>query len=54
MINVYVLWLQIVFILEENDSGWWKGADSNGSEGWFPSNFVERIYHESSENITDA
>lgn len=30
-----------ITLLEENDSGWWKGRLANGSEGLFPSNFVE-------------
>jgi len=31
----------IIMLLEENDSGWWRGRLANGSEGLFPSNFVE-------------
>jgi len=31
----------IIVLLEENDSGWWRGRLANGAEGLFPSNFVE-------------
>jgi len=30
-----------IVLLEENDSGWWRGRLTNGAEGLFPSNFVE-------------
>ena len=30
-----------IVILEKNDSGWWNGQLSDGSKGWFPSDFVE-------------
>jgi hypothetical protein len=32
---------ELITLLEENDSGWWRGRLANGSEGLFPSNFVE-------------
>jgi len=32
---------ETIALLEENDSGWWRGRLTNGSEGLFPSNFVE-------------
>ena len=35
--------LQVISVLEEDDSGWWKGTDPKGTEGWFPSNYIERI-----------
>ncbi len=35
--------LQVISVLEVDDSGWWKGAKANGSEGWFPSNYIERL-----------
>lgn len=34
---------QIISVLEEDDSGWWKGVNSSAKEGWFPSNYIERI-----------
>jgi hypothetical protein len=33
---------ETIALLEENDSGWWKGRlERTGEEGLFPSNFVE-------------
>jgi len=32
---------EVITLLEANESGWWKGRLANGSEGLFPSNFVE-------------
>jgi len=32
-----------ITLLEENDSGWWRGKLANGAEGLFPSNFVEEV-----------
>jgi len=34
---------QVISVLEEDDSGWWKGRLPSGTEGWFPSNYIERI-----------
>ena len=34
---------ETLVLLEENDSGWWKGRRTNGSEGLFPGNYVEKI-----------
>jgi hypothetical protein len=32
-----------ITILDDTDeSGWWKGRKADGSEGVFPSNFVQR------------
>ena len=36
--------LQIISVLEVDESGWWKGIASSGAEGWFPSNYIERMY----------
>ena len=31
-------------VLEQADSGWWRGAvEGRSGEGWFPSNFVRRV-----------
>ncbi len=35
--------LQVISVLEVDDSGWWKGVKATGAEGWFPSNYIERI-----------
>ncbi|CAB3410319.1 unnamed protein product [Caenorhabditis bovis] len=32
-----------VTVLEKSTDGWWKGEASNGTTGWFPSNYVEEI-----------
>ncbi|CAI5454803.1 unnamed protein product [Caenorhabditis angaria] len=32
-----------VFVVEKSTDGWWKGETSNGSTGWFPSNYVEEV-----------
>jgi len=32
---------ETITLLEESESGWWRGRLSNGAEGLFPSNFVE-------------
>jgi hypothetical protein len=34
---------QVISVLEVDDSGWWKGVTSGGVEGWFPSNYIQRI-----------
>jgi len=31
---------ETIFLLEKDDSGWWKGRNAKGNEGLFPSNFV--------------
>jgi len=32
---------ETIFLLEMDDSGWWKGRNAKGEEGVFPSNFVD-------------
>jgi hypothetical protein len=31
-----------ITVIKEDDSGWWQGVNG-GKEGWFPSNYVERV-----------
>ena len=33
----------VVRILEQNDAGWWLGADIDGRTGWAPSNFLREL-----------
>lgn len=33
---------EIILVVDKSSDGWWKG-ESNGSTGWFPSNYVEEI-----------
>jgi len=35
---------EIVTVLAKNDTGWWRGRRENGEEGYFPSNFTERVF----------
>lgn len=44
----------IIILLEENDSGWWRGRLANGTEGLFPSNFVEEQGKPSSAQATSG
>ena len=32
---------QSVWILEKDDSGWWRGVTEDGARGWFPSTYVD-------------
>eukprot|EP01125_Pyxidicula_operculata_P012445 TRINITY_DN4082_c0_g1_i1.p1 TRINITY_DN4082_c0_g1~~TRINITY_DN4082_c0_g1_i1.p1 ORF type:complete len:461 (-),score=154.50 TRINITY_DN4082_c0_g1_i1:91-1473(-) len=32
---------EVIILLEKDESGWWRGRNSKGEEGVFPSNFVE-------------
>jgi len=35
-----------IYLLEKDDSGWWRGRNLKGQEGLFPSNFVEVVGEE--------
>jgi len=35
-----------LYLVEKDDSGWWKGKTEKGKEGVFPSNFVELVGQE--------
>jgi len=37
---------ETVFLVEKDDSGWWRGRNNKGQEGLFPSNFVEIVGEE--------
>jgi len=37
---------ETIFLLEKDDSGWWRGRNKKGQEGVFPSNFVEVVGEE--------
>jgi len=37
---------EMIYLLEKDDSGWWKGRNKSGVEGVFPSNFVEVVGEE--------
>jgi hypothetical protein len=38
---------EILYLIEKDESGWWRGRNSKGQEGVFPSNFVEVVGQES-------
>ena len=42
-----------VWILEKDESGWWRGATADGARGWFPSTYVEQSLDESASWIAD-
>jgi len=37
---------ETLYLVEKDDSGWWRGRNKKGKEGVFPSNFVEIIGEE--------
>jgi len=37
---------ETIYLLEKDDSGWWRGRNAKGQEGLFPSNFVEVVGEE--------
>jgi len=37
---------ETIYLLEKDDSGWWRGRNGKGQEGLFPSNFVEVVGEE--------
>jgi len=37
---------ETIYLLEKDDSGWWRGRNAKGQEGVFPSNFVEIVGEE--------
>lgn len=37
---------ETIFLIEKDDSGWWRGRNKKGVEGVFPSNFVEVVGEE--------
>jgi len=37
---------ETIYLLEKDDSGWWRGRNKKGQEGVFPSNFVEVVGEE--------
>jgi len=37
---------ETIYLLEKDDSGWWRGRNLKGQEGAFPSNFVEIVGEE--------
>jgi len=37
---------EIIYLIEKDDSGWWRGRNKKGVEGVFPSNFVEVVGEE--------
>jgi len=37
---------ETIFLIEKDESGWWKGRNKKGVEGVFPSNFVEVVGEE--------
>lgn len=34
---------EIVFVLEKDASGWWRGIKDDGSNGWFPPEFLQLV-----------
>jgi len=37
---------ETIFLIEKDESGWWRGRNKKGVEGVFPSNFVEVVGEE--------
>jgi len=37
---------ETIFLVEKDESGWWRGRNNKGQEGLFPSNFVEIVGEE--------
>jgi len=37
---------ETLYLVEKDDSGWWRGRNTKGDEGLFPSNFVEVVGEE--------
>uniref|UniRef100_A0A6B2L1Z4 SH3 domain-containing protein n=1 Tax=Arcella intermedia TaxID=1963864 RepID=A0A6B2L1Z4_9EUKA len=37
---------ETLYLIEKDDSGWWRGRNAKGQEGVFPSNFVEVVGEE--------
>jgi len=42
-----------LFLLEKDDSGWWKGRNVKGQEGLFPSNFVDVVGEEGASGLIE-
>jgi hypothetical protein len=44
----------LLFVTDESDQNWWKGIDTDGDEGLFPSNFVTADLDEKIESFTNS
>jgi hypothetical protein len=44
---------ETLYLLEKDDSGWWRGKNAKGQEGLFPSNFVEVVGEEGNGGSVD-